>query len=191
MADRVKRSMGIATPEQRRSMSAFSRLTRADQKRSLSYEQVKALAEKPLQTAMAAFMKAEAPLLSRLDWAVFTSDRDVFITSDDPCIWFDAEACKRPPMFQSPAFMYESIEITFPVSPRQIILLNRHGANGYFPAFKMLVDQFNRRTRFECDEFFVNNRNEMQAIWFDPGVEPEDSWRKRHEADSPAQDPDC
>jgi hypothetical protein len=76
--------------------------------------------------------------------------------------------------------MYESIEITLPVSPRQIVLLNRRGLNAYLPAGESLVDQLNRRTRFSCVNHFVNNTNAIRLIWFDPGVEPEDSWRNQH-----------
>ena len=80
--------------------------------------------------------------------------------------------------------MYESIEITLPVSPRQIILLNRRGRKGYFPVGESLVDQLNRRTRFSCVNHFVNNTNAVRPIWFDPGVEPEDSWRNQLASDA-------
>ncbi len=89
-------------------------------------------------------------------------------------------------MYQSPALMYESIEITLPVSADQIIFLNRKGFSGYLPASEKLVDEFNRRTRFNCAEYFVNNTQLTRPIWFDPGTEPEDSWRKQHlEAGAP------
>jgi hypothetical protein len=133
-------------------------------------------------------MKVEARAFAEFDFAIFASDRDVFITSDAPCVWFDAEAYKRPPMFQGIGLGYESVEITLPVSPRQIILLNRRGASGYFPAFDKLIDEFNRRTRFECNEHFINNKNETNPHWFDPGVEPDDSWEKMHPAPDADQD---
>lgn len=178
MADKMMEWAKTATPEQRR---AAASLPRPNREKSLTYDEVKALADKPLQTAMVPSIKAAARLLTRLDFAVFTSDGGMtFITSDNPCVWFDAEACKRPPLFQGPALMYESIEITLPVSPQQIILLNRRGVGGYFPAFERLVDEFNRRTRFSCTEYFVNDTNVARPIWFDPGTEPEDSWRKQH-----------
>jgi len=172
MADRMTEWAKTATPEQKRAAASLSRPTR---EQSITYEEVKDLA------AMIPLIEAEAPLLARLDIAVFTCDSDPgFITSDNPCVWFDPEAYKRPPLFQGPALMYESIEITLPVSPRQIIWLNRRGLSGYFPAREELVDELNRRTRFNCAEYFVSNTNATRPIWFDPGVEPEDSWRKRH-----------
>jgi hypothetical protein len=76
--------------------------------------------------------------------------------------------------------MYESIEITLPVSPRQIVLLSRRGVSGYLPASEEIVDELNRRTRFNCAQYFVSDTNTTRPIWFDPGTEPEDSWRRRN-----------
>jgi len=177
MADQMREWAKTATPEQKH---AATSLPSSNRQRSFTYDEVKALAERPLQTAMLPFIKVEAPLLTRLDCVVVTSHSGGFITSDNPCVWFDAEACKRPPMFQSPALMYESIEISLPVSPLQVILLNRRGLSGYLPVPPRIVDELNRRTRFGCTEYFVNSTNATQPIWFDLGVEPEDSWRKQH-----------
>jgi len=179
VADSIMEWAKTATPEQRRTASSLgSRWS----KRSMTYDEIKALSEKPLQTSMMAYIGAETPLLTGLDMAVFTCLKGSpgFITSDNPCVWSDAEAYQRPPAFQSPALMYESIEITLPISPQQILLLNRRDLNGYFPAFEQLVDELNRRTRFNCVNQFVNNANFAKPVWFDPGVEPEDSWRKLH-----------
>jgi hypothetical protein len=82
MADQMMEWAKTATPEQKR---AAARLSPPNRERSLSYDEVKALAEKPLQTAMIPFIQEEAPLLARLDFAVFTSNTGLrFITSDNP-----------------------------------------------------------------------------------------------------------
>ena len=178
MADQMIEWAKTATPDQKLAAASLSPHNR---ERSLTYDEVKALAEKPLQTAMTSFIQEGAPLLATLDFAVFTSNTSLrFITSDNPCAWFDAEACKRPPAYQGLALMYDSIEITLPVSPRQIVLLNRRGVSGYLPASEKIVDELNRRTRFNCAEYFVSDTNTTRPIWFDPGTEPEDSWRKRN-----------
>jgi hypothetical protein len=157
---------------------------------SLGYEGVKALAETPMQTMLLPQIRAATFLLARLDFALVESQSEErFITSDNPCVWFDPEAYKRPPFYRAPALMYESIELTLPVSPRQMILLNRRGASGYFGAPSHLVDELNRRTRFHCSEHFVNNSNTTRTAWFNPGVEPEDSWEKLHPDSRPNEDP--
>ena len=150
------------TPSQKKAMSAMH----GDDKNSISYEEVKAVAKHPLQTLLHPMIRAEAPLLYRLDLSVCeTTDKVGFITSDAPCVWFDSEACKRPPMYQAPALMYKTIEIRFPVSPRQMIVLNRMGLRGYVLANEEIVDELNRINRFHADEHFVVNSNVKKTVW--------------------------
>lgn len=182
MADRLADWAKTASPEQRQAASHEGPRSGAE----ISYEEVKLAAEKPLQTLMLPAITGIVPYLYRLDLAIFNCDEDDgFITSDNPCVWFDADACKRPPQFQSPALMYPTIEITLPISPSQIVLLNRRGISGYIPIGgsdprrRRVVDEFNRRTRFGCRQYFVNNSSTINRVWFDPGVEPADSWRSR------------
>ena len=165
-----------ATPEQKRAASLIAHGSGP----SLGYEDVKLLAEKPMQNMLVPMIQQVAPLLTRLDFMVLVSAGPTFITSDFPCVWFDPEWHKRPPMYQAPALMYESIEISLPVSPYQLILLNRRGFAGYCDVRERVVDEYNRRTRFHCSEYFVSNTNATKPVWFDIGVEPEDSWRKRN-----------
>jgi hypothetical protein len=137
------------------------------------------MAERPLQTMLAATIKAEVPQLAQLDLLVLTTNDEVgFITSDNPCSWVDPEIHKRPPFYQTVGLAYPSIEISLPVSPRQAILLQRQGGTGHCVAPDRLVDEINRRTRAYCTEYFVVNTKTTRPIWFDIGVEPEDSWRK-------------
>jgi hypothetical protein len=171
-----------ATPDQRRAAALSRPFFRDSGRPSLGYKDVKRLAEKPMQTMLVPLVQAEAPHLTRLDCLVMITSAGPFITSDYPCVWFDPEAYKRPPMYQMPGIGYKSIEISMPVSPRQLILLNRRGLSGYLEVPEHVVDEYNRRTRFCCAEHFVSNANVTKAIWFDPGEEPEDSWRKTHPA---------
>jgi len=185
-ADRMREWARTATPEQRRTASSFGRGFGP----SLSYEEVKRLAEKPMQTMLVTQIVTETPLLSRLDFAVLNCETEPgFITSDNPCVWFDPEAYKRPPLYQVPALIYKSIQISLPVSPRQMILLNRQGVSGYIDVTEQIVDESNRLTRVYCSEYFVSNSNLTKPIWFDIGVEPEDSWRKRHPERRPLKPP--
>ena len=108
---------------------------------------------------------AVTPNLCVLDFAVFTADDEIgFITSDNPCVWFDPEAYKRPPLLRVPALVYESIEITLPISPQQCLYFNRHNINGYIDVNQQMVDVINKRTRFYCGEYFVVRKNYKDAI---------------------------
>lgn len=168
-----------ASPEEKQRLSEMSSI-RGDGP-SLNYDQVKELSEKPLQKTLFPMIRTLAPLLYRLDFAlVVTEGVPGFITSDDPCVWFDPEAYRRPPLYRAPALMYETIEITLPVSPKLLILLNRKEFNGVIPVDEFVTDELNRRTRFESDEYFIVNKKVKKAIWFNPDVEPDDSWDKVH-----------
>lgn len=103
-----------------------------------------------------------------------------FITSDSPCVWFDPEANKRPPFYQTVGLGYKTVEVTLPISPKQAILLSWNEKNkGYMELnYEKNIDELNRITRFHCDEHFIVNKNIKKGIWFDPGIEPDDSWEK-------------
>jgi hypothetical protein len=180
-ADNMIEWAKTAPPEQRRAADSLPR-SGNDEGRSFSYEEVKTLATTPLQTSLSVMVAAEAKLLSRLQMIVLTtSEATPFITSDNPCVVFDPEACKRPPMYQGVGLGFRSVQVTLPVSPTQLLLL-RHGppASAYVRVSEPVVDDLNRLTRAHCTEYFVTNGNTTRPIWFDLGEEPEDSWRKLH-----------
>ncbi len=184
--EHMREGARTATPEQKRAAGSIA----SGSGPSLGYEDVKRLAEKPMETMLVPLVQGGTPLLMRLDCLVLTTSAEPgFITSDYPCVWFDPEAYKRPPFYQAPALIYESIEISLPVSPHQLILLNRRGLSGYLDVPEPMIDEFNRRTRFHCSEYFVSSSNATKPIWFDQGVEPEDSWRKRHPEGRPLEPP--
>jgi hypothetical protein len=183
--DRMTEWAKTATPEHRRSAASVGGGLRP----TLGYEDVKRIVDKPMESMLIPMIETGTPLLMGLDFLVLTSVEPAFITSDYPCVWFDPEAYKRPPLYQQPALIYESIEITLPVSPHQLILLNRRQLSGYRGVPDRIVDEYNRRTRFGCSEYFVNSSNAMKPIWFEPGVEPEDSWRKRQPEKLPRKPP--
>lgn len=181
MMEKMKEWAKTAKPEDKRIMAGPPR-SREKKQLSLSYDEVKELAEKPIQHLLIPSIAMETPLLSKIDFAILgTNKKPGFITSDNPCIWFDPEAYKRPPAYRAPGLMYESIEITLPISPQQAILLNRKGINGYISVEENAVDNINKTTRFNAYEHYIVNSNYKKDIWFAPGKEPEDSWEKRQE----------
>lgn len=167
-----------ATDEEKRQAAVFLPSSMSDE--GLSYEEVKALHKNPTQSMIGTVVEMVTPMLAMLDMAVFrSSDENLpFITSDHPCVWYDSAAYRWPPLYRSAELGSKTIEVTLPISPRQIICLNRMRVAGYRDASTAVVDEFNRRTRFQADKHFVVNRNETKQFWFDPGVEPEDSWEK-------------
>jgi len=178
MMDELAEYMKTATPENKRKLASMTPRS-ADAKGSLDHGQVRAIVENPMQTLLVPTIRAVAPLLGRLDMAVLQTDDSLgFITSDNPCVWSDPEAYKRPPLYQSVGLNRKSIEITMPLSPRHCLFLNRNGLRGYIPIAQTVVDDINRTTRFAAAEHFVTRLPMHRPIWFDRGVEPDDSWEK-------------
>ena len=173
--------METATEEEREKLASIPNISSSDDSETISYEDVKLMVEKPMETMMIPMIQTEAPLLTKLDFAIlYTTDKQGFITSDNPCIWIDPEAYKRPPLYQSPALMYDSIEIIFPISPSQCIVLNKKGLNGYINFDSKNLANTNRIIHNQANELYVSNQNTTNEYWFHRDEEPEDSWNNQH-----------
>ena len=180
MADDLAEGMKTATEEQKRSMARSSILGSSDKNRSFTHEQVRGIVENPVGIMLLPTIRTLAPLLEKLDFAILYADPlQGFITTDSPCVWFDPEAYRRPPLYRGPALMYETIEITLPISPSQCILLNRQGLNGYLEVNENVVKELNRRHRFHAYKSYVVNQGDVDEAWFGQGVKPEDGREKQ------------
>lgn len=85
---------------------------------SLDYEQVKELHENPLQNMLSVLITSMTPILTKLNMAMLcTNNSPGFITSDYPCVWFDPEAYRKPPLSRDPGLSDPTLEISFPISP--------------------------------------------------------------------------
>lgn len=167
----LREAMEKASPEQRKAMSSISKLNSGSE--TLGEADVRSLAERPLQHTLVPLMQQQVVLLAPMTLTILcTNSEPGFITSDAPCVWFDPEAYKRPFPFDSPGLMYDTIEITLPVSPFQLAVLSRRDLQPYLDIPDHLVDEFNRRTRAHCQEEFVVRRDLTRPAWFDLGSPP-------------------
>ncbi|GEM_PF-893977 len=166
--------MKTKTKNQRKSLAEGLRIGGdTDNRSSLSYDQVKRIVENPVDTVMLARIQAEAELFRKLDLAIFTTNSESgFITSDNPCVWFDPEAHKRPFLLNQPSLAFKTIKITMPVSPTHCILLNRMSLNGYIQLDNLAVRELNRRHRSYCIDCFVVNQNYVDEFWFNETGNP-------------------
>ena len=128
-----------ATDEEKRQAAVFLPSSMSDE--GLSYEEVKALHKNPTQSMIGTVVEMVTPMLAMLDMAVFrSSDENLpFITSDHPCVWYDSAAYRWPPLYRSAELGSKTIEVTLPISPRQIICLNRMRVAGYRDASTAVV----------------------------------------------------
>jgi hypothetical protein len=167
-----------ATPEQRAAQAGIWAL-RSDKRPSGTIEDVERIVASPVEHLMPPMIAAQLPILAEMNMTILTTDDPVgFITSDEPCVLFDPNAYKRPPIYRSPGLAFETIEVTLPASPTQLVLLSWRGPEGYREAPLAAVENLNRLRRFHAHEYYVVNANVSRPIWFHPGVEPKDSWEK-------------
>jgi Protein of unknown function (DUF4238) len=208
LGDRMKAHIESLSSEQK---AALENLSIPSGEPAIILEGLRAVAEQPLQLMLPVVTDREAEFLSCMTTTIFCTSNDPgFITSDAPVVWFDPQLYKMPPFYRSLALGSPTIEVTMPISPSRMLLLT-HGAGPerYFdissphnsadnisaiPAHLVdvvnrlsaigteLIDEFNRRTRFHCDEHFVSKSSQKKDIWFDPGTPPpgwQDEWRKQ------------
>jgi hypothetical protein len=171
--DQLEARMKTATPEQKK-RAAFTLSPKG--KKGLSHDDVRKIVANPMQSILGPLISAESNLLIQMmkGFVLTTTSIPGFITSDIPAIWVDPEAYKRPPLYRTPALVYESLEITMPISPRQMLLLGR-GAPGitYVDVPDAVVAELNRRTRGHCDNQFVVSRDYVDPYWLHLGTSPD------------------
>jgi hypothetical protein len=113
-----------------------------------------------------------------------TVDPHGFITSDDPCVWWNPKAYQMPPFYRSPGLAQRDIEVTLPVSPRFLAVVCHHEIPSLYRRINTrATDELNRRTRAHSRQSFVTWNGETRPIWFDMGTVPDDAWEKRHKLD--------
>ena len=152
----------------------------------LQHHQVKKLAAEPLQTMMATVIKTTSPVLASMDMAILYSNGNVpFVTSDNPCVWYNPEAYKFPPLYRNTGLIDEAIEVTLPISPDKVLLFNWKKLNGYIEVDENIVNRMNQRQIAFTHKEFISNKNEVLDSWLEKTVMPEDAWEKTHKAHNP------
>jgi hypothetical protein len=194
MGEQVERQMKSATREQRREVASKFIPAGVGSRPSMSIDQVRELVSSPMESTLGPHMAAEIPLLMRMRCTVLCCSSDIgFITSDAPVLWFNPDWHRRPPMFRSPCFSDPLLEITFPISPSQMVVL-MHGTFdpsrpvAYLDVDENVVTEFNRRTRFSCNKAFVVRVEATKSRWFDAGTLPPDAW-ELNEGKEPFEEP--
>jgi hypothetical protein len=93
-----------------------------------------------------------------------------FITSDNPCFIIDpAIYTSKPPMSWIELFRSPTVEILFPISPKQLVSLKPTGTNRYLSVDKVpeVIDEINKIIVGNSEEFIVLNQNEFKDAWFE------------------------
>lgn len=162
LMERVEEAHKNATPEQREQMKrALSPIGRPeDRNRTISKEEVEELVANPLQNMLPAMVQAIVPQLMQIPWVVMVVPKgSAFLTSDTPCVWFDKGEYETPRARYAGGLASPTIEVTMPLSPRQMIVFaNRLRATGYWTGLRRRdVESLNERTLMMAEEYVVRN----------------------------------
>lgn len=169
--DSLAEQISEMTKEEKAKFATMQHLSSSSSSGSLSHEQVRNLATKPLQHTMFTMMMKQTDIFSQMYMAIIGANISPgLITSDSPCVWFDPEGYKRPQFYRSVGLANKKVEVTLPVSPEQAILISWNKKyDGYIELnSEQFVDDLNNRTWFQCKEHFIVNKNIKKDIWFDP-----------------------
>lgn len=168
--EELEESMKKRTPEERR---RIGRTALKSDGPGITMDQVRRVVEMPIQTLMPAVLSAEVPIMSQMVMTIYCTDsKPGFITSDSPVVWFDPESVNRPPLWAGPALMYETIEITMPLSPRHLIAIHHDQPMSrgikpvkYVDAWDETVKRMNMRTVFHADDSVVCAQDAYDDQW--------------------------
>ena len=141
--------------------------------------------------AVESALETAAPIMWRMSLAFVTAPvGSFFVTSDNPCVWFDPTAHRRHPFYRGAGLAMKDIEITMPVTPEVFAIMTHNPeAQGYMRLTDAQVQELNRRTVGFCDEQFVSKISDTLDIWFDPGTPPPDAWENREDKHEPSRSP--
>jgi hypothetical protein len=161
MAEDLQQRLDRMTPQELQKYPP-PRATIENRDPNLSINDVRKLVDKPIQHTLPKMIEEDARVLAQMNLSIFTTEDDIgFITSDHPCIWFDPNGGRRPPMLVSP-----TIEVTMPVSPKSIALLCWEHLPNYRHCTALELDEVNRNQQGACDEYLVARRNASKPMWF-------------------------
>ena len=174
---------GTVSAAKRKAFELISSPSSRGPERGITIEDVRAMEEQPIQNMVGPVITAAMGAFDRMHVAVLcTDDPTGFITSDQPCTWFDPEGYKLPPIYRNPGLANRTIEVTLPISPRQcLIITHSPDYSGYIDVPQCVVDELNRRHIGHCKDNFISCRQGTKPVWFEQRPMPEDSWEMERE----------
>ena len=170
MMERMKRAYDDAPPEGKRAFEAISAHGRRAEGRghSMDIDDVKRLEVETVQRALAPSIRAMLRGMSDMHVAVLCTDDPIgFVTTDDPCTWFDPELFRMPAYLRSPGLGSPTIEVTMPLSPSQCLFISRRAdISGFLDVQADTVDALNARHIWHASECFISRQEIVRECWF-------------------------
>jgi len=120
------------------------------------------------------FVNLATPFLYEMNCAIYeTKQEPGFITSDNPCFWFDPAIYDPNKPLTYFGIGSPTLNVLLPITPNYFLSLEMKGAYGYIDLHthpeneSELVDSLNNFTATNCDNFIVVNRKTFKEKWFD------------------------
>jgi hypothetical protein len=130
--------------------------------------------DQPLVFGLVQFVNSLAPYIYSMNCAIFeTTLSPGIITSDNPCLWMDPEALNPAYPFRYYGLGSPTLNVLFPLSPRQYVSFADKGPDGYMewstkPNLEQeAVKSLNRLTALNCDDRIVVCENVLKNEWFE------------------------
>jgi hypothetical protein len=151
--------------------------------KGITLDDVMVMEKYPIQQMIVPVVQTVMSMFQRMHVAVLhTQDPTGFVTSDNPCTWFDPESYKFPPFYRGPGLGSRTIEVTLPISPRQCLLISYNVEfQGHIDVPERVVDSLNNRHIAHCDESFISCGPWARPVWFEKPPMPEDAWDRVRE----------
>jgi hypothetical protein len=121
----------------------------------LTLDQARRMRDEPIQMTLVPAIKTLVERFDQMEAAVlFAHGSTRFITSDNPCVFYDANARPRPPMRAFPDIASPTFEVTMPLSPIACLCLGSEGA-GHYTVSDDNVVAINNRTAAAAARYLV------------------------------------
>lgn len=171
-----------ASPSKKKAFEAMSMLS-SYSGGGMTLEHVKAIETHPIQFMISQVVNTVTRAFSRMHMAVLSTDDPIgFVTSDNPCTWFDPEGYKLPPLYRGAGLGVATIEVTLPISPNQCLLISHNSSwQGFMRVDSKVVDGLNHRHIAHCKDSYISSTQETRSSWFVQRPLPDDSWEKERE----------
>ena len=163
------------------------RITPAGEGAPITSEDTAYLVRNGLPIFVEAALQTAAPVMFGMSLAFLVAPKgSFFVTSDNPCVWYDPTAYRRPPFFRSPGLAMKDIEITMPICPELMAIMTHNPkAEGYLNLNEVQTNEFNRRVVAFADEQFVSHTEKTLPFWFESGTPPPDAWENQARDEEP------
>ena len=133
------------------------------------FDQISQLSTQPMPYHMFHFVNLIMPYIVQMTCTILeTEDVPGFITSDNPCFWFDPAIFDPTKPMTFFGVGSPTLNILLPISPKQLISLEINGQDGYRPIDSQpgFIDTLNQLTTWNSDELNIVNQKTIKEVWF-------------------------